>query len=91
MLQYDLLTKLDELKELKVREKQICAQISALEDEIKNEMDKRNVENLFIGSYAVSYSNVSQTRFDSAKFKKEHFELFSQYSRQVSYRRFSLV
>lgn len=66
------------------------AQVENLKDEIKAEMADREVEELTTGNYIVRWTSVLSQRFDSTAFKREHGELYKQYIKQVSSRRFTV-
>lgn len=65
-------------------------QVENLKDEIKAEMADREVEELTTGNYIVRWTSVLSQRFDSTAFKREHGELYKQYIKQVSSRRFTV-
>ena len=65
-------------------------QVENLKDEIKAEMAEREVEELLTGNYIVRWTSVLTQRFDSTAFKKEHGDLYKQYTKQVSSRRFTV-
>ena len=86
----ELLKKLNEIKELKVMKEELENQLSALEDEVKAEMNKQNVQKLLIGTYKVLYTKYLSHRFDSTAFKAEHKALYEQYTKTSEARRFSI-
>lgn len=43
-----------------------------------------------LGDRKISWKNVKSTRFDSTKFRKDHPDLYAQYAKESSYRRFDL-
>jgi len=63
-------SKVKELMELRRMKEELEAEITAAEDEIKQVMGEE--EMLFAGSYKVLWKPVTTTRFDSARFKKDH-------------------
>ena len=65
-------------------------QVENLKDEIKAEMVDREVEELTTDNYIVRWTSVLSQRFDSTAFKREHGELYKQYIKQVSSRRFTV-
>ena len=67
------------------------AEAEALRDEIKSEMLSRNTEELTAGRYICRWTSVLSQRFDSTTFKKEHAEMYKQYTKQTSSRRFSVA
>ena len=80
--------KVSQLRELRNLEAEVRAEISAIEDDIKAEMLARNVEVLEGQSCKVTWRTVITTRFDSAAFRLSHADLFRQYSKATTSRRF---
>ena len=66
------------------------AEADVLRDAIKQEMIKRDAEELTAGRYIVRYTNVLSQRFDSTAFKKVMPEIYKAYLKQVSSRRFTI-
>ena len=84
----EIQTKARELKELKLMQEELAAEIRAIEDALKAAMGEQ--EELVCGEYKLTYQTVSTSRFDSTRFKKEHAELAAAYTKVSSYRRFSV-
>lgn len=63
----------------------------ALRDEIKQEMMRRNTEELSAGQYIVRWTSVLSQRFDATAFKKTMPEVYRSFLKQVTSRRFSIV
>jgi len=81
-------TKIKELLELKRMKEELEAEISSMEDEIKQAMGEE--ETLLAGAFKVTWTPYTSTRFDSARFKKEHAELAAAYTKTTTARRFSV-
>ena len=62
----------------------------AMMEEIKAEMEAREVEELIAGQYIVRYTSVLSNRFDSTAFKKVMPEIYKAYTKQISSRRFTI-
>ena len=84
----EIQTKARELKELKLIQEELAAEISAIEDALKAAMGEQ--EELVCGEYKLTYQTVTSSRFDSTRFKKDHAELAAAYTKATSYRRFSV-
>ena len=84
----EIQTKARELKELKLMQEELAAEISAIEDALKAVMGEQ--EELVCGEYKLTYQTVTSSRFDSTRFKKDHAELAAAYTKATSYRRFSV-
>ncbi len=87
----ELTSKVRELKELTMMQKELEQEIASLQDAIKAEMTARETDKLLVDVYIVRWEPVTQSRFDSAAFKKTHAELYAQYSKASTYKRFSVV
>ena len=66
------------------------AEADVLRDAIKQEMLKRDTEELTAGQYIVRWTSVLSQRFDSTAFKKVMPEIYKAYLKQVSSRRFTI-
>ena len=88
---YELDAKVKELRDLRNMEAEIKAEITVIEDEIKNEMLTLNTDTLQGKTCKVTWKTVTTTRFDSAAFKCTHAELFAQYSKVTTSRRFIIA
>lgn len=67
------------------------AEADAIRDRIKGEMLNRDTEELIAGKYIVRWTSVLTNRFDSTAFKREHGDLYKDYVKQVSSKRFSVA
>ena len=73
--------------------KRMIEELQALNDSIKLDIlaimgnDETHVE----GAAKATNKTVVSSRFDSTGFKKVHPELFTEYSRETSYKRFTVV
>ena len=81
-------TKVKELLELKRMKEELEAEISSMEDAIKQVMGEE--ETLLAGAFKVTWTPYTSSRFDSARFKKEHAELAEAYTKTTTTRRFSV-
>ena len=82
----EIQSKARELKELKVMKDELEAEITAIEDALKAAMGEQ--EEMLCGEYKLTYQTVSTSRFDSARFRREHADLADTYTRATTYRRF---
>ena len=80
--------KIKELLQLKRMKEELEAEITSMEDEIKQVMGDE--ETLLAGAFKVTWTPYTSTRFDSARFKKEHAELAEAYTKTMTARRFSV-
>lgn len=86
----EITSKIEALKEWEALLEEAKNEAEALRDEIKQEMLNRDVEELEAGTHIVRWTPVITARFDSTNFKKEHGDLYKQYVKQTSSRRFSI-
>ena len=87
----EMVSKVEQLKELEALIREAEAEAEALKDEIKAEMNKQSKEEMSVGRYVIRWTNVVSNRFDSTTFKKEMGELYNRYVKQTESRRFSIV
>ena len=83
--------KAQELKELKAMAQELSAEINAIESEIKAEMDKREVLAIQAGIFNIKYTPVTSSRFDTERFKKTMPEIYRQFIKPSSARRFTVA
>ena len=84
-------SKIAKLQEWETLAEEAKAEAEALRDEIKAEMLTREAEELEAGRYIVRWTAVLSNRFDTTTFKKEHAEMYKQYTKQTASRRFSIA
>lgn len=85
----EIKAKAAELKELKAMQEELAAEISAIEDEIKQAMGDQ--EQIIAGGYKITWKQVTSSRFDSTAFKKANPELAAQYTKTTTTRRFTVA
>ena len=88
MSDHNMEPKVKELLELKRMKEELENEITALEDEIKNRMGDE--ETLMAGAFKVTWTPYTTSRFDSARFKKDHAELAAAYTKTTTTRRFTV-
>lgn len=66
------------------------AKADAIRSAIKAEMEKRNTEELTAGNYIIRYTSVISNRFDSTTFKRLYADLYKDFTKPVSSRRFTV-
>lgn len=83
--------KITKLQEWEAIIEEAKAEAEALRDEIKAEMNARETEELEAGRFIIRWTSVLSNRFDTTTFKKEHIEMYKQYTKQTASRRFSIA
>ena len=87
----EITSKIEALKDLEALIEEAKAEAENLRDEIKAEMLNRNTEELEVGQYIVRWTSVLTQRFDTTAFKKVMPDVYKEYTKQVSSRRFSIA
>ena len=87
----EITSKIEALKDLESLIEEAKAEAEALRDEIKSEMLNRNTEELEAGQYIVRWTSVLTQRFDTTAFKNVMPEVYKEYTKQISSRRFSIA
>ena len=88
--QSELIMKVEELKEWQALQEEAADMVEALKDFIKREMSERGVEELESGSHICRFTTVLASRFDATSFKREHADLYKEFTKQVTSKRFSI-
>ena len=87
----EITSKIEALKELEALIEEAKAEAEALRDEIKTEMLNRDTEEMEAGQYIIRWTSVLSNRFDTTGFKKIYGNLYKEFTKQVSSRRFSIA
>lgn len=86
----EIISKIEALNEWETIMEEAKAEAEALRDSIKAEMLEQNTEELEAGAYIVRWTSVLSNRFDTTAFKKSHGEMYKEFTKQVSSRRFTI-
>ena len=87
----DLTAKAKTLKGLMMMKQELEAEIKSLQDEIKDEMTARDTDEIIAGDYKLRYAVVVTNRFDTSAFKRTHADLYGQYTKETTSKRFSIA
>lgn len=87
----ELTTKIEDIKTLQRMIEELTSEMESLKDEVKAEMTAQGKDELSVSCYKVRYQTITSSRFDSAAFKKTHEELYSQYCKAVTSKRFTIA
>lgn len=90
MTKSEIATKAKEIKELKIMLDELTAEITSLEDELKAEMTATGTEEIITDLFKIRYTTVTSNRFDTKAFKATHSELYQQYTKPTTSKRFSI-
>ena len=91
MSSMEIISKIEALKEWEKLAAEAAAEIEALKDSIKREMDNRNIEELTAGQYIARFTVVVSNRLDTTALKRENNTLYQRYLKQTTSRRFSIT
>ena len=91
MLVNEIESKIAKMQEWEALAEEARAEAEALRDSIKAEMLERNTEELEAGKYIVRWTSILSNRFDTTAFKKQYGELYKDFTKQVSSKRFSVA
>lgn len=80
-----------ELQDLYAQADELKAQITEREQAIKEEMDNRELEVLDLGNVIIRFTSILSNRFDTTTFKKQYADLYNNFLKQVSSRRFAIA
>lgn len=90
MSKIELLAKIELLNKYEAMVEEMKAQADTIRNEIKAEMETRELEEMIAGQYIIRYTAVLSNRFDTTAFKKVMPEIYKAYTKQVSSRRFTI-
>ena len=83
MTNAELIRKIEALNEWEAILEEAKAEAEALRDAIKAEMLEQNTEELEAGQYIIRWTSVLTNRFDTTAFKKEHNDLYKEFTNAV--------
>ena len=83
--------KVKELRELRRMADELAAEIEAVQDSIKSQMDAQGVDTLAGTDWKVTWKPVTSARLDSSALKKELPEIAARFMKQTTTRRFVLA
>lgn len=90
MSKIELLAKIELLNKYEAMVEEMKAQADTIRNEIKAEMEARELEEMIAGQYIIRYTAVLSNRFDTTAFKKVMPEIYKAYTKRVSSRRFTI-
>ena len=89
-MEEQIVSKIEQLKELEELIEEAKSEAEKLKDSIKDEMKRRNTEEMKVGKYIVRWTEVLSNRFDTTAFKKLFPEVYKEFTKVVSSRRFTI-
>ena len=91
MSKNELLAKIELLNEYEAMLEELRSEADEIKNDIKAEMEARDVEELEVDQYIVRFTSVLSNRFDTTAFKKVYGDLYKAFTKQVSSKRFSIA
>jgi len=90
MKEQTLLEKIRAIKELEILIEEAQHEIDSYKDDIKTELEKRQIEEMTVDIFKVKYTTVTSNRIDTTAIKKELPEVAARYSKQQTIKRFTI-
>ena len=90
MSQQELLSLVHNYLELDAEIKQQQLVLDDIRNQIKEEMEARDVEELPVGEHIVRYRDVLTSVFDRVAFKRKYEELYTSFLKQIQSKKFSI-
>lgn len=84
-------SKVKELKELQRMSEELTAEIESIKDELKAEMAARNTDEITTTEYKIRYKEVTSNRFDTTSFKAKYSDLYKQFTKTTTSKRFTIA
>ncbi len=91
MKNQEIRNRIVELQELYAQADVIKAAITERENEIKEEMDNREIEVLDLGNVIIRFTSILSNKFDTKAFKKDFADIYNLFLKQVPSRRFTIA
>ena len=79
------------LRELEAQQKALEEQAEKIRQEIKADMEEKQVEEMQAGSFVIRWKTILSSRLDSKALKAALPEIYSQYCKATSSRRFTIA
>ena len=86
----ELISKLNDLAQLRRMADDLDAEITAMQDEIKAHMAAAQTDTLTAGAFRVVWKSVTSTRIDTAALRRELPEVWQEYGKTTTTKRFTV-
>ena len=87
----EIISKLNELSELRRMADELNAEIEAIQDAIKAHMTEADTDTITAGAFKVTWKAVTSTRIDTTALRKDLPEIWQEYGKTTTPRRFSVA
>lgn len=92
MAKNELLRKIELLNEYEAMLEELKAEADEIRNDLKAEMEARDVEEMEVDQYIIRFRSVLTTRFDTKRFKEAMGEdVYNAFTKQVASKRFSIA
>ena len=86
----ELISKLNDLAQLRRMADDLDAEITAIQDEIKAHMAAAQTDTLTAGAFRVVWKSVTSTRIDTAALRRDLPEVWQEYGKTTTTKRFTV-
>lgn len=90
MSKYEMISMIETMNNYDELAAKAKANADSIREAIKSEMLRQETEELTAGTYIVRYTSVISNRFDSTTFKRLYADLYKNFTKPTSSRRFSV-
>jgi len=87
----EIISKLNELSELRRMADELNAEIEAIQDTIKAHMTEADTDTITAGAFKVTWKAVTSTRIDTTALRKDLPEIWQEYGKTSTTKRFSVA
>ena len=87
----EIISKLNELSELRRMADELNAEIEAIQDAIKAHMTESDTDTITAGAFKVTWKAVTSTRIDTTALRKDLPEIWQEYGKTTTTCRFSVA
>ena len=87
----EIISKLNELSELRRMADELNAEIETIQDAIKAHMTEADTDTITAGAFKVTWKAVTSTRIDTTALRKDLPEIWQEYGKTTTTRRFSVA
>ena len=87
----EIISKLNELSELRRMADELNAEIEAIQDASKAHMTESDTDTITAGAFKVTWKAVTSTRIDTTALRKDLPDIWQEYGKTTTTRRFSVA
>ena len=66
-------------------------ELQRMSDELNTEIEARNTDEILTSEYKLRYKEVSSSRFDTTSFKNKYVDLYNQFVKVTTSKRFTIA